>query len=347
MRKLASLFPDCIKLALLKAHLAGSIAGDGREHPTLTILDQPDGTSPLGVSLYKDDSRLRLELDLTAAMGQVFIYRMLYARLPVVLRIFAQTGANVRMVAADLSDGGDAPRGGLAFCSRREDVVLVPDPVFLNSGGYAEFRRSASVLPWSRRHDTVLWRGTSTGVGSVTTESMGADDPRLRQRVRMCLILRSIPGTDVKIRKTEDDASPTDRDRLARHGLLGDKIRQADWGRYKFALDVDGHTNAWSNLFVRLLLGCCVLKIASAHGYRQWYYDRLKPWQHYVPVHADMSDLTDKIDWCRSHDAECAEIASAGRTFAHARTVESEIGEAVHRLEAAKACDLAVTTGTL
>ncbi len=125
------------------------------------------------------------------------------------------------------------------------------------------------------------------------------------------------------------------RDRLRRCGVLGGKIRQSAWGGYKFALDVDGHTNAWSNFFARLRLGCCVLKIQSARGYRQWYYDRLKPWHHYLPVRADMSDLIEKIDWCRDHEAECATLANARRQFAHAMTVESEIEDAVQRLETA------------
>ncbi|MGO9623971.1 MAG: glycosyl transferase family 90 [Steroidobacteraceae bacterium] len=345
MRKLASLLPDRIKLALLKRHLARSIGGDGRARTALAVLDRSDGISPLQVSLHKGELGIGVGLDLVAAMEQPFVYRMLYARLPTMLRIFSRSNATVRTVAADLSDGADMPVAGLAFCSCRDDVILVPDPVFLNSGGYAAFRHSSSVLPWSQRRDTVLWRGSSTGIGEVTTDTMAADDPRLRQRVRMCLILRSTTGADVRIRKIEGGASPTDRDRLVRYGLLGGKIRQAEWGRYKFALDVDGHTNAWSNFFVRLLLGCCVLKIQSEHGFRQWYYERLTPWQHYVPVRADMSDLIEKIGWCRSHDGECAEIAGAGQAFAHAMTVEGEISEAVRRLEAAESYGLALAAG--
>jgi hypothetical protein len=66
--------------------------------------------------------------------------------------------------------------------------ILVPDPVFVNSGGYAAFRAPSSVLPWRLRRDTVLWRGTSTGIGQVTTETMAAGDPHLRQRIRVCFM---------------------------------------------------------------------------------------------------------------------------------------------------------------
>jgi hypothetical protein len=82
-------------------------------------------------------------------------------------------------------------------------------------------------------------------------------------------------------------------------------------------------------------LGCCVIKIASAEGYRQWYYDKLEPWVHYVPACADLSDLIERIEWCRSHENECRDIARAGQEFAMRRTVKSEIGDAVDRVNAA------------
>jgi hypothetical protein len=320
---------------MLKWHLARSVSVDGPKRLRLKLADCASKSHPLMASLHKDESFIEVGLDLGPALARRFVYRMLYARLPGVIRILARTRTNVRTMTADLSDGGNGPPAALSFCSNRDDALLIPDPVFVNSEGYARFRGSDLARPWPQRHDTVLWRGTSTGIGAIATETIDPTDSRLRQRVRMCAILRSVPGTDAKISKTETDASPSDRARLASENLLGDKIRQAAWGRYKFALDVDGHTNAWSNFFVRLLLGCCVLKIASEHGFRQWYYDQLKPWKHFVPVRADMSDLREKIEWSRQHDDRCAEIAAAGRAFALAHTVESELADAARRLDAA------------
>ncbi len=358
MKKLVSLLPERAKLALLRRHFAHSIGGGDR---SVAVVDRSDACHPLQVSLHKNDAGISVALDLVSAMERPAVYRMLYARVPAVLRVFARTAPAIRAAAADVSDGnavrtgalafctprggagGDgmvrgnaAPPGELAFCSNRRDVILVPDPLFVNSDGYAAFRRASLALPWAQRRDTVLWRGTSSGGGPVTTETMAADDRRLRPRVRMCLMLRSVPGTDVKIRKIED-AAPLDRQRLVRHGVVGNKIRQADWGRYKFALDIDGHSNAWSNFFVRLLLGCCVIKVQSEHGFRQWYYDRLTPWRHYVPVNADLTDLIEKIAWCRGHDAQCAAIAANGQALARAMTVTTETADAVRRLEAAEA----------
>ncbi len=359
MKKLVSFLPERAKLALLRRHFARSMSG---EHRSVAVVDRSDASHPLQVSLHKNHAGIAVALDLVSAMERPAVYRMLYARVPAVLGVFARTAAAIGTATADVSDGNalrtgelafcssrgadagggnanvrsnDTPPGELVFCSNRDDVVLVPDPLFVNSDGYAEFRRASLALPWAQRPDTVLWRGTSSGGGPVTTETMAADDHRLRPRVRMCLMLRAVPGTDVKIRKIED-AAPVDRRRLARHGVVGNKIRQSDWGGYKFAVDIDGHSNAWSNFFVRLLLGCCVLKVQSEHGFRQWYYDRLVPWRHYVPVRADLTDLIEQIAWCRGHDAECAAIAASGQALARAMTVATEIADAVRRLEASE-----------
>jgi hypothetical protein len=333
VKKLVSLLPQRAKLALLQWHFAQRLSG---EYRGVAIVDRPDGSDPLRVSLRKNNSDIVVALDIAAATARPAVYRMLYARVPAALAVFARTKPAVRAAAADVSDGMTTRPGELAFCSNRDDAILVPDPLFVNSDGYVEFRRTALSLPWARRRDTVLWRGTSTGAGQVTTETMAADDRRLRPRVRMCLMLRAVPGTDVKIRKTEF-VSAVDRQRLVSHGVVGGKIRQSDWGCYKLAIDIDGHSNAWSNFFVRLLLGCCVIKVESETGFRQWYYDRLTPWRHYVPVNADMSDLIEKIAWCRGHDAACAAIAANGQALARAMTIETEIADAVRRLEAAQA----------
>lgn len=332
MKKLASLLPGGIKLALFKRHLARRLKRDA-PHLRLTLAHQPTLSHELLASLHKTSSHVAVGLDLEAVLARPFVYRMIYGRLPAVLRVLARTASEDLIATADLSDGGKGLPGVLTFCSNRDADILVPDPLFLGEDGYAEFRRPGLSRPWSERNGTVLWRGTSTGIGAVTTSTMDPNDTALRQRIRMCLILRSAAGVDAKLRRTETDASADDRAALARHGLLGDKINQADWGGYKFALDIDGHTNAWSNFYVRLLLGCCVLKIGSEHGFRQWYYNRLEPWTHYVPVRADMSDLLEKIAWCQQNDGRCAAIGEAARSFAMARTVETELADAARRLD--------------
>ena len=116
---------------------------------------------------------------------------------------------------------------------------------------------------------------------------------------------------------------------LAEADLIGDFVPTNDWGHMKYAIDIDGWTNAWSNLMQRLKLGCCVLKVQSPFGYRQWYYDSLIPWQHYVPVSADLTDLAERVDWVRSNREKARAIAAEGQELAMKMTFDSETAVAI------------------
>jgi hypothetical protein len=48
------------------------------------------------------------------------------------------------------------------------------------------------------------------------------------------------------------------------------------------------------------------------------------PWEHYVPVRADMADLEEKIDWVRTNYREAEAIARNGQALARSMTLETE-----------------------
>ena len=57
-------------------------------------------------------------------------------------------------------------------------------------------------------------------------------------------------------------------------------------------------------------LGSVILKVAPRQvADRMWYFPILQPYVDHVPVKADLSDLEEKIRWCRDNDDKCREIA--------------------------------------
>ena len=262
----------------------------------------------------------------------------LYSRIAGVLALVANAPLNGLRAVADISDGEDSAPGLLSFCSRDPRAILIPDHHFVGSRGYEDYRElaNASRMKWRERGDRIVWRGSTTGAGKISTDNLSADDPDLLSRVRLCLRLKGIPGCDVKISGIGQSSNPTqDKQRLARAGILGEYISPLAWHTFKFAIDIDGNSNAWSNFFTRLIMGCCVLKVASPLGFRQWYYSDLEAWTHYVPVRPDLSDLKDQIVWCRKNSDECCRIAANGQAFAIARTYDVEIDAGVRRLSKA------------
>jgi len=231
-------------------------------------------------------------------------------------------------LAINLGDGNHQSAALFAFSGSSKNVVLLPDIYFLNETGFSTLRQVADSAShtWKSRKSTLRWRGTNTGAGRQLFGQQAVNDATVNARIRMCIIADCLPDTDCRFAATE---LIEDRSLFAHFGMLAEPIPESDWINDRYAIDVDGHTNTWSNMIARMHLGCCVLKVESQFGYRQWYYDHLKPGIHFVPVKADMSDLGDKLDWVRKNPEEAETIAQAGQAFVRTMTLESETRRAV------------------
>jgi hypothetical protein len=83
--------------------------------------------------------------------------------------------------------------------------------------------------------------------------------------------------------------------------------------KYKYILDIDGWSSTWDGTFWKLYSGSVLLKQKSI--WKQWYYDELIEWVHYVPIENDFSNLNEQIEWCMNNDEKCKEISINSRKF--------------------------------
>ena len=90
------------------------------------------------------------------------------------------------------------------------------------------------------------------------------------------------------------------------------KLTPKEQSEYKYIVHVDGHVSAF-RLSLELSMGCVILLVDSP--WKIWYRDLLKEGEHYVSVKEDLSDLIEKIKWCRDNDEKCEQIAKNARIF--------------------------------
>jgi hypothetical protein len=224
-----------------------------------------------------------------------------------------------------LADRGDP--GMVSFTARSTGPTLIPDPDYLETLGYEKFRNTMANrwIPWSTRRRTAIWRGTLNG--TVPTESR--DDWAWLPRAQLCSHAEHIfhrEVVDARITSVGEYIASEYADKLdGIERFFGEPIEAHALAGYRYLIDIDGWANAWSGLFQKLLTGSTVLKVESHQGYRQWYYDRLEPWVHYVPIKADLSDFDEALEFVLSHDAEAENIGRAGRRLALSLNLEAEI----------------------
>jgi hypothetical protein len=297
------------------------------ENPRLSVIftDRPDYRRD--ATYHRDGAGYVLEIK--TGEEETRLIKKAWELGPTYLYWLMQCPLEVKSLSVTLSDG-DAPSGArFSPSTNRSCIVPIPDPYFFRYTGFRDIRDLAErdLIAWEDRSGDIVWRGDSSGHGTFDPV-LGGEQPKMAaQRLDLILAAQKIPGVDVALSIYRRNELRTEL--LVQAGFLKDPIPEESWARRKFAIDVDGQTNTWSNMFIRMLLGCCVLKLDSKYNFRQWYYDRLRAWEHFVPVKADASDLGEKIEWLRSNDAEASRIADNGRLFMQAMTFEVGQREAV------------------
>ena len=234
-------------------------------------------------------------------------------------------------VIVNMDDHGGPP--GLAFCESRPEYFLVPDNSFILWRAYKEFGDEYKMddVPWEQRRPSALWRGSTTG--PTREPALGW---RSLQRIQLCELAREHGDLfDVGISAITQFSDPAVVEDMKNSGLLRAFVAPSQFNRFKYQIDIDGNTNSWPGLFMKLLTGSPVLKIASPFGYRQWYYDRLKPWSNYVPVSVEMSDLVDKVRWLQANDETARRIGERGRALADSLEYEAELDRSGRTVTAA------------
>jgi hypothetical protein len=223
---------------------------------------------------------------------------------------------------------------GLAWSDNRPDRFLVPDCVFVPTKGYSFVRTvfDEHYVAWPDRRPIALWRGSTTGPLEAPKEW------RSLARIKLCEIARNSAkdglidaGISAVVQFSDDEVVRE----IKQSGLMRDAVPWEEWIRYKYQIDIDGNTNAWSGFFQRLLTGSPVLKIESPRGLTQWFYDELRPWHNYVPVAPDMSDLVSKVNWLNRNDAVAEAIGRRGLELASRLSYAREMMRSVPVISAA------------
>jgi hypothetical protein len=90
-------------------------------------------------------------------------------------------------------------------------------------------------------------------------------------------------------------------------------VSLADHCRYRYLIDLEG---AGYSGRLKLLLFCGRPLFVQTRRWREFFFDALVPFEHYIPVKEDLSDLSSQIDWAEANPDSAAAIARQGQEFA-------------------------------
>ena len=276
---------------------------------------------PYGFILNTENGRTNIGfgLQLTDGPGEMAILGHRLCEIMPLLKIVC--GNRLSQTVWNLSDTG--PDFHISFCSNK-NALLIPDNEFVSGKAYVAAKATFCTRPsWEDRNDIPFWRGSTTGLRNGQSVQ---DLPR----VKLCRLARNV-GYNAYISgvvQFNDD----DKKSLMSENIIRDAVHWSELSKNRFNIDIDGNSSAWSGLFLKLLAGGVVMKVNSAFGFRQWFYDRLVPWLNFVPVQSDLSDLTEVVEKLRSDPANAEAIGRRGRELALSLTYDRELAEAEEKI---------------
>ncbi|KAK6974383.1 CAP10 domain-containing protein [Favolaschia claudopus] len=189
------------------------------------------------------------------------------------------------------------------------DILFPGQYYYYSSGWSGKFDRPSEVA-WDDKKPQLYWRGTSNG-GHIY-----GDNHHKFSRFRLVKIAQNNPDIiDAKMNAFWEWHCTDDCDRdpiIEEYDIGGDGRPREEVYQYKYLLDVDGNT--FSGRYLGLLRsGSLVFK---ATAFEEYFDDWLRPYEHYIPVKIDMSDLVEKVEWAIANDAEARQIQENGMQFA-------------------------------
>lgn len=159
---------------------------------------------------------------------------------------------------------------------------------------------------WEEKSRKLAWRGTFWG--SVP------ERPWIQSRLAIPRFVRETKGSE----EFNVGFSVITEGKLSEAQELGistvSHMHMGELLRFRYLLCLEGHDVA-SGLKWMLLSNSLVLMPEPT--IESWFCESaLRPWEHYVPVNPDLSDLADKVSWCNDNSESCRQISANASAFA-------------------------------
>jgi hypothetical protein len=175
--------------------------------------------------------------------------------------------------------------------------------------GQAKYTIDDFETNWSEKIEKAVFRGGPSGCGTTIETN---------QRLRLATI--KSPDLDVGIvgDKGSIDSNSVRFDPVVGLSMLNtgipavERLSYKEQSHYKYLIHVDGNVNAY-RLLSTMATGSLILRVKSS--FTSWIDPLIVAGEHYIEVLPDLSNLLERIEWCKTHDQECSDIAQNALRF--------------------------------
>lgn len=206
--------------------------------------------------------------------------------------------------------------------------ILFPDPL---TEAFARHSRKSIArankrqkYAWRNKKDVAFWRGGTTGGKFL------ADNWYTLPRAKLALLTKyhpslvdsgftTYPGVSLEVKKEMQETLPNVTWTVHKDHL-----------DYKYLVVPDGNTCTYPRYYLGLFSNSVVFKQNSDQI--QWYYRALVPYEHFVPVEDDFSNLPEMVEWAKKNDLKMRMISRNATDFVNQNLLPKHIYNYVEAL---------------
>lgn len=173
-------------------------------------------------------------------------------------------------------------------------------------------------VSWDNKKETAFFRGSATGYPTLKNN----------QRLQIAKLSQEWNGRDDLLNAGITSYNPKDKVEIDRtmtfikkdelNIQLSEKIPMNEQIEYKYILSIAGHSGGVNRISWILQSGCLWLKVKPLDiidATDSWYTPLLKEGEHYIEITEDLSNLEEKIIWCRNNDDKCKQIVENAKNI--------------------------------
>ena len=219
------------------------------------------------------------------------------------------------------------------------EYILFPDWFALRGyeGEKAEVLAGKKKYPWKSKRKILFFRGKDSGIPDVS---------KWESYPRPQLVALSVKYPQLIDAKFSDLFYSPMLETAKKNGWMGQFVSMKKHPRYRYVMDIDGNCAATPRLPLLMHTQSTIFKNMTPSI--QWFYGRLKPYVHFIPVAEDLSDLLLQLQWAHNHDKECKKVAKNAALLAEEIFTQESIYLYLYRLleEYAKLQNSKITTAS-
>jgi hypothetical protein len=135
-----------------------------------------------------------------------------------------------------------------------------------------------------------------------------------------------LPWVNIKFAQHWKDSEGNDKYQDAGVPAWGEHMSVNDQVKYKYLIDLaGGGGTTWTGTAMKLAMPGLLMHHVTPM--KDYFYDRIKPYVHYVPVASDLSDLKEKFEWAESNPEMAKRISDRGTEFMRYLGTEEGFGQ--------------------